>query len=197
MDEEKVIERLSEGSEQALGIAYDMYARQLLSYAFSYTKSKEDSEEIVQDAFLSLWTHRGSLRNRESLRPFLFTSVRHRIIDLLRQRVKSVVFEDYMLSSDSLSMQDGGVDFDEYMSIVRRSMSQLPPAQRRILQLSKFEGKSNREIAEALSLSEKTVKNQLSLGNKALREAIKCFLTIVGVFYILSRVPFALVSRLF
>ena len=54
MSEEELIERLSVGSEQALGSAYDNYARQLLSYAFSYTKSKEDSEEIVQDAFLSL-----------------------------------------------------------------------------------------------------------------------------------------------
>ena len=196
MSEEELIERLSKGSEQALGSAYDNYARQLLSYAFSYTKSKEDSEEIVQDAFLSLWMHRDELRNRESLRPFLFTVVRHRIIDLLRQRMKSVVFEDYLLSSDCLSTHDGSIDFDEYLEIVRQSIGQLPPAQRRILQMSKFEGKSNREIAEALSVSEKTVKNQLSLGNKALRAVIKRFLTIVGIFYILSHVPFALFSRL-
>ena len=196
MNEEKLIERLSCGSEEALASAYDLYVRQLLSYAFSYTKSKEDSEEIVQDAFLSLWMHRGELRDRESLRPFLFTVVRHRVIDLLRQRVKSVVFEDYLLSSDCLSTHDGSIDFDEYLEIVRQSIDQLPPAQRRILRMSKFEGKSNREIAEALSVSEKTVKNQLSLGNKALRAVIKRFLTIVGIFYILSHVPFALFSRL-
>lgn len=196
MNEEKLIERLSCGSEEALASAYDLYVRQLLSYAFSYTKSKEDSEEIVQDAFLSLWMHRGELRDRESLRPFLFTVVRHRVIDLLRQRVKSVVFEDYLLSSNRLSTQDGCMDFDEYLELVRQSIGQLPPAQRRILRMSKFEGKSNREIAEALSVSEKTVKNQLSLGNKALRAVIKRFLTIVGIFYILSHVPFALFSRL-
>ena len=195
MNESILIAELRAGSEKAFGQAYDLYAPDLLDYCFSYTKSREDSEEIVQDTFLCLWKDSSDIRNTETLKPFLYTIAHRRIIDFIRKRMRSVAFEDYVLSSSHLSYDGGVVDFDQYIKVVKQSADLLPPSQKRVFLLSRLEGLSNQEIARRLSISEKTVKNQLSLGSKAMRVILKRFLLLFNFFYISVSVPLLFLFR--
>lgn len=196
MDEARLIAQLRNGVEEAFTSAYDLYASQLLSYCYRLTKSREDSEEIVQDVFVNLWLGKEKIRNDLTLRPLLFTMVRHRIVDVLRRRVRSVVYEDYMSYSEQFADSADHYDYDKYVELVRHSIEQLPPAQRRIALMSKLEGRSCHEIAKQLAISEKTVKNQLSAANRKLLSILKKTLIIISVFLFLLHVPFWTVHRL-
>ena len=181
--EQKLIQSLRDGRETALGEIYDLYARELLAYCYAYVKSKEDSEEIVQDTFVKLWKIRTTIIREDTLRPFIFTIAHRKIIDLLRQRVRSVAYEDFMEFRSSLDEGDSGVDFDQYVQQVKSSIRQLTPTQQKIVWMSDFEGMNNNTIADKLNISEKTVRNQLSLGNKKLHALIRDFLKIFLFFF--------------
>lgn len=173
MDEPEIIKRLQESSERALDAAYNLYAERLLSFCFAYTKSREESEDIVQEVFLKLWDNRTNIHNQQTLRPFLFTVAHRKIIDSMRQRIHNVVFEDYVAYREKLTTNETSLDYDKYVDLIKLSLDKLPASQRNILERSKFEGKSIHEISEELNISEKTVKNNISLGNKLLVRIIK------------------------
>ena len=76
------------------------------------------------------------------------------------------------------------VEYDDFMELFERALKRLPPTQQRIIRLSKLEHLSNKEVAVKLSLSEQTVKNQLSLGLKELREVLLKAMLIVAILYL-------------
>lgn len=84
---------------------------------------------------------------------------------------------DYL---DVLDTEDASRDlsFSEFLELLDRLMGELPATQARVIKLSKLEDRSNKEISQILSLSEQTVKNQLSLGLKTLRARLSA---VVGV----------------
>lgn len=186
LSECELIVLLRQGSQQAFNTVYDMYARRLLALCYRYTRSREDAEEIVQETFIRLWTHRAEIASDTTLMPLLFTIARHRLVDMFRKRVYSVEFEDYLKYRDKLLDTDVPMDYDHYMDIVRKSTALLPPVQRQVVVMARLEGVSVADIARRLSITEKTVRNQLSLGSKRLHAAVERILKIFIVFYFLA-----------
>lgn len=166
-----LIAELKRGSKEAFDRIYRLYAGRLLAYCVQYTKCREDAEEIVQDVFVALWKGRENIRQEESLRSLLFIMSKHRVINAYRAMLNSPVYEDYVDYQNELSAGEDchRMEYEQYVGILKSAIRQLPPTQQRVIALSRFSQLSNKEIAERLSLSEQTVKNQLSVGVKALR----------------------------
>lgn len=95
-------------------------------------------------------------------------------------------FEDYLKYRDTLLDNDSPMDYDRYIAIVRKSAAMLPPVQRQIVLMSRLEGASVADIARRLSISEKTVRNQLSLGSKRLHAAVEQLFKLFLVFCFLA-----------
>ena len=170
--ETELISLLIDGSETAFKHIYNLYASRLYAFCLQYTKNRGETDEIVQDAFIWLWNHRATIRQRNSLKPLLFICVRHQLINAWRRNVNSPVYEDFIAYRDKLQGEhatDADFDYEEFCQCVRRELGKLPTTQRRCIELSRFEGLGIRDIAERLALSEQTVKNSLSLGLKTLR----------------------------
>lgn len=183
-----LIAELKRGSKDAFDQIYKLYAGKLLAYCVHYTKSREDAEEIVQDVFVSLWNSRESIRQEETLHSLLFTISKHRIINAFRSTINSPVYEDYVNYQNELSAGEDcdWIEYERYVKIVKEAICRLPSTQQRVITLSRFYQLSNKEIAERLTLSEQTVKNQLSLGLKTLRELLAKVLVIFVVGIILN-----------
>lgn len=181
MNESLLIEQLRNSSETAFNAIYNMYARALLAFCHQYTKSMEEAEDIVQEVFTGLWKSRANLQRDTTLRPLLLTMSRNRLINAYRRTVNSPVFEEFTEYRGSTAADDASrkMEYDEFVGRMRRVLDGMPATQRSVIELTRFHGKTNREAAEMLGLSEQTVKNQVSLGLKTMRsELLRVILTL-------------------
>lgn len=184
MDNEKVlILQLKQGSHKAFDRIYRLYSGRLYSYCYKYVKITEDVEEIVEDVFIQLWNRRETIKNEECIESFLFTICKYRIINAYRVNVNSPVFEEYIAcrNEDLESSFYTAMEYQEFLDRLKHALSKLSPTQQKVITLSKFQGMQNKKIAETLSISEQTVKNQLSLGLKQLR-ALLAYHSVLFIF---------------
>ena len=181
IDKERLlIHSLKLGSTIAFDRIYQVYAKRLYAYSLQFTKSAEDAEEIVQDVFTKLWINREGIKQEDSLKSLLFTIAKHLLINAFRSKVNQQIYEDYVEYANELSTNDttNRIEYNEFLKAVEQNIATLPNTQQKVIKLSRFEHLSNKEIAERMQLSEQTVKNQLSVGLKLLKEKLRNFLVI-------------------
>lgn len=174
-DEHTLIIELMHGSQSAFKAIYDLYAGRLYGFLFSYLRSRSESEDIVQEVFIKLWQSRETIKQTQSLKSLLFVIGRNLIVTAYRRRINMPAFEDYMAYTNAVADDNGSctMEYEEFYALVTKTVDALPARQRDIIKLSRQKGLKNKEIAELLGLSEQTVKNQLSLGLKTVKTAIK------------------------
>lgn len=184
-----LIFNLKKGSKKAFDEIYRMYSKRLFVYCVQFTKLPEDAEEIVQDVFVRLWKTRESIRQEETLQSLLFIMTKHLLINAYRSTVNSPIYENYIDYQENFSINDTGdrLEYAEFIQKLNKILLQLPETQQRVIELSRMQGITNKEIARTLSLSEQTVKNQLSLGLKALRAHLDKELVMLWIILFLNR----------
>lgn len=170
---------LSLRTEEDFKRLYLKYFARLTRFASYYTLTKEDAENIVQDVFLKLWETRNKTALEIRVVSFLFTLVKNRCLDYLKHLHVQEEYCEYEESRyryeiqfklDSLERMDiEWPDEEEIYHKINAAIESLPPKCREILIKSKIEGKKYREIAEEMSLSEKTIENQIGIAIKKLR----------------------------
>ncbi len=180
MEETLLVTHLRNGSYQAFDTLYRMYAKRLYAYCLQFTKSAEESREIVQETFVKLWENRSTLKECQTIRPLLFAIAKNDLINAYKKRLNSPVYEDYVCFQDALKSEDTHhrIEYREFQDGVEKAIGKLSPSQQRIIRLSRFQNLSNQEIALQTGLSEQTVKNQLSAGLKKLKELITEFVSL-------------------
>lgn len=181
-----LIQDLKRGSHKAFDKIYQMYAKRLYAYSLQFTKSAQESEEIVQEVFVKLWSNRLKIKQDETLRSLLFIMAKHHLINAYRFKLNHPAYEEYVNYMNVLSTEDAHykLEYNEFVLRLRKVMETLPVTQQKVIRLSRIKQLSNKEIAEKLSLSEQTVKNQLSLGLKALKEKLNKILLLLMLLYI-------------
>lgn len=173
--EAELIRELKLGSKDAFDKIYILYSKRLYGYCLKIAKSREDAEEIVQDVFLRLWNMKADIRQEETLRSLLFLISKNYLIKSSYNRINSQIFEDYVNYEEKLrnsDSSDSNIEYEDFLRILRLAMQKLPETQRKVIELSRLQQYSVREVAEQLSLNEQTIRNQLSLGLKTLRQLL-------------------------
>jgi RNA polymerase sigma-70 factor (ECF subfamily) len=173
--DEELLGRIGDRDMEALGELYDQYSRAAFTLAYRMLTSAETAEEIVQDAFLSVWKNAGTYDGRVGLvRPWLLSIVHHRAIDRLRRassRHRTAQLDDaWMLAADVDVFADvyRGLRRDE----IRRALADLPADQGVAIDLAYFKGMTFNEIAEAVGAPVGTVKSRVRLGLARLRQTL-------------------------
>lgn len=152
-------------------------------FARDYVLSDEEAENIAQDVFLEFYQKRAELGFHINLIAYLFTSVKNKCIDHLRcklmeQEAAAKMQEEFDLSFrmkfDSLeAFNMEGLSENNIKGIIEKALNTLPGRCREIFIMSKIEGKKQREIAEELNVSVKTIESQMTIAYKKLREELK------------------------
>jgi RNA polymerase sigma-70 factor (ECF subfamily) len=141
------------------------YYRPLCIYALHYLHDVEQVEDVVQDCFVRLLEATNEPQNS---RAWLYTAVRNRCIDLLRQH-NPLLTDIQPKDLDGLISDDEAQERSFSEARLWEAIDGLPSRCREIFLLSKRDGLTYREIAQRLGLSEKTVEHQVSKALKRLR----------------------------
>lgn len=165
---------------------YSIYFPKLVRFAREFVLSTEDAENIIQDIFIYLWEHKELLDTLTNLNAFLFTLVKNKCIDQLRHRkllerkreeFKTVLDKEIQLKLYALQQFDENALSNEDIEIIlNNAINSLPEKCREVFILSRMEGLKNREIAERLNISAKTVENQMTTAIRKLRVELKDYL---------------------
>lgn len=168
--------RVAQRDQAALSELYDRYARVLYAVAFKSLRSAEESEEVVLDVFAQVWRTADRYDvDKGRVDTWLFMMTRSRVLDRLRmlQRVTKVTVASENVAE--IQTPTPGVDPLENVLISERrdrvlaALSQLPEAQRQVIELAYYKGLTQSEIAAQTNLSLGTVKTRIRLGLSKLR----------------------------
>jgi RNA polymerase sigma-70 factor (ECF subfamily) len=179
--DEHLMLRAKEGDIRAFDVLVARHRVAITSLARSAC-GPDLAEEVAQSAFVSLWQHRDKyVADRGSVRSWLLTIVRNRGIDLMRSRASRqrlvvaadphgwmVAVADEVAADEEPHMAVERAESDAAMS---RLLSELPPAQRAVIELAYLDGMSQQQIARVLGIPLGTVKGRLRLGLGKLRAA--------------------------
>lgn len=142
---------------------YNSFCEPLYRFAFSYLKDSFEAEEIVQDVFLKVWEKRDEVDEHKSFKSYLYRITVNKVFNELKHRVVRQKYEQHALKFDQITGEtpESTIQFQELNSNIEQILLKLPEQQRNIFILSRWKGLSNAEIAENLSLSIRTVENQI------------------------------------
>lgn len=145
---------LVNGDEHSFKQFYELFCTPVLNFFCQRTGSMVTSEDLTQVTFIKFWNYRASLKKDIALKAQLFRIARTTLIDFLRLQAKqdALVFQTEHLECIAEE------PYDDSAEEIISSIECLPEARKKVLYL-KLEGFNNHEIAEALSISKRTVEN--------------------------------------
>jgi len=177
---ERLLSEIAGGDTLAFERFYDQHSSTIFGLLLKITSDASDASDLLQETFLQVWQKAARFdAARGSELAWLITIARSRAIDRLRSRQTRSTREDESareVFSDGTPVDQTNVEGDvvqkEMRELVREAMKDLPPEQRRVLELAYFEGKSQSEIAAELSQPLGSVKTRVQLGMKKLRNRL-------------------------
>lgn len=171
-DESELIQLIADGDRAAFTRLYTRYINNLYRYVYSICRSKEVSEEVVQDIFIKIWVHRDGLSNIKSFNAYLFRSAKNTLLNQIKKskvegRVLALVQPD---TEESTERSDTKIIYNEYFAIAQAAINLLPEKRRQIVELRTKDDLTLDEIAVKLNISKSVVKKQLYSGMSFVRK---------------------------
>jgi len=181
LTDEQLMTQAANGDPAALETLYDRYASAVMGLALKIMGDHATAEEVVQETFWRAWRKADSFHaGRGSFPGWLFGIARNLSIDLWRRRKTrpQPAFDgDDEQQIDRVPDPEADVAELAWLvakrSQVRAAMADLPPAQRRVIELAYFHGLTRQEIAEATGEPLGTVHTRARLGLQKLRESLR------------------------
>lgn len=188
MDRSFLIQQLKDGNEKVFEQIVKSYWPRLYAFANIYVINKEAAKEIVQDTFLILWDQRKILEDNTCLITYLMVVGRNKCLNYLKSlQLHTIPIDDlneytvyqrsnvYVLEDDSLEI----LITKELAQAIATSLEKLPAQTKEIFMLSRYNGLKNKEIADQLGISTKSVEYHIKNALKQLKsDLIKDYFTV-------------------
>jgi RNA polymerase sigma-70 factor (ECF subfamily) len=175
--DEELMELVDGGEMRAFEVILDRHASAGYSLAYRMCGRRALAEDIVQEAFLSLWrSGAGYDRTRGSVRSWVLSAVHNRAVDQLRRagaKAGRDVHDNGLAERlPARETTEDQVERRDQAGRVRGALGELPPDQRQVIELAYFGGLTHSQIAEMLDLPPGTVKGRMRLGLTKMRSAL-------------------------
>lgn len=158
-------------SEQDFEHVFRKYSRDLYWIAMAYVNDDAMAEDIVQEAFLYIWSHKRAITEQENLYFYLIRIIKSQSLNYLRNKKIKEHHENILLKEQpSILHCDTDDELEEKIAFVKQLIESLPEGCRRIFALCVIEGMSYKEVAETTNLSVNTVKSQMKIAYRKLRD---------------------------
>ena len=177
-EDQKLIEELISGKELAFDELFRKYYRRLVYFAMNVVKNKDSAEEVVQDLFVTLWEKKDKLQLKVSLKAYLYRAVYNNSVQYYKKQQR-FVYNDVALLEELSDDYTDILEQSELEERIYQTIEQLPEKCKEIFKLKRFDELKNREIAEKLKISIKTVETQMTRALKYLAKNLGDLILIV------------------
>lgn len=191
MVEKDLLVRLKNADEEAFTQIFEMYVKKVYQFVLSYNKEKTEAEDITQNVFIKIWEKKLLINIDKSFEGFIFTIAYRLVIDYFRKN--SVHFHRTTiigLAEESIASQVNSDDLlkrHNLESLYEKALQSLTAKRKEIFLLSRHNGLSNKQIAEQLGISIKTVENQMTAALSSLKAFFSASDLIAIIFIFLTR----------
>ena len=196
----ELVEMAVEGDQQAIAILYERTNRKAYYLALQLVKDQDQAQDILQDAYLKVFTNLGMLQQPENFQGWLDTIVINKSKDYLKKK-KPVLFSQMAAKDEEESEPDfedesgyfspeKRVDYGETKRLIQEMIDCLPEAQRMAVVLYYLENLPVARIARIMECSEGTVKSRLNYGRKSIKEQVLALEKKGTKLYCMPLVPF-------
>ena len=165
-----LIKGLREGDHAFFKEIYEQYHIKVYLFTNRFTEQEADTEDIVQNVFIHLWHYRTTLDDDVILGALLFKSSKQEISRWYKKQENFPTLAGDDLREDLDTEYESDEEFVLQLEKIAGLLEQIPENRRRIFTMNKFEQRSYKEIAEALSMTPTAVAKQISKTLHFLRE---------------------------
>ncbi|WP_044171809.1 RNA polymerase sigma factor [Flectobacillus major] len=172
INEQELVRACQRNDRKAQTAFYNMYKGKLMGVCRRYARSKEEAEDIYQEAFVKIFNNIKSLEKPEAVGAWVRKTVIHTAINFYHSNLKFQQNTDYeavVLSNDDYPNILAALSNEDLLALIH----QLPDGYRMVFNLYVIDGYNHVEIGNMLGISENTSKSQLSRAKELLRKQLK------------------------
>lgn len=179
-ENDRLLNGIRAGDEAALDELARLFYPRLTDYAATITGDSAAALDVVQDVLLGLWQNRGTLAPTTTLRAYLFRAVRNRAINDRRNTLRRPGSDTGTPSTDTRAeflpgdspAPDSHLQYRALIADYHKAIRALPERRQAVYRLVRLYGMSYSETASILSVSENTVRTQMSDALREIRSAL-------------------------
>lgn len=157
---------------------FQKYYQPLLLYGLKFVDDENEVRDILQEVFVTVWENQKYKLEEAHLKPYLFNAVRNGCLNYLRHKsvvAKHIEKQKITLSLMELNFYKSGEKSlieKQDIEIIHKAINSLSHEYKEVIELSRFEGLKNKEIAEILQIPERTVETRLYRALSTLRKKL-------------------------
>lgn len=174
LTDEEIAGRVQKGDRESFGVLVERYEEKLLRYGRKFLSRKEDIEDIVQDAFVSVYQNINSFDTNLRFSPWIYRIAHNAFINALRKNERNpfIHFDLDTLISHPMyeDLKEKESEEQEIKQLLEQGLSTLSPKYREVLVLHYFEDMPYKDIAEVLQVPVGTVGIRLKRAKEALKK---------------------------
>lgn len=169
---------------ESFEIIYNSYWEKLYSICYSNIEDPEIAKDLVQDIFISLWERREKVIINDSIEKYLVRSAKFKVFEYIRNKVnqESKIQSISQSQPDSVTSAEDIIEYKELSYKINECIASLPQHCQNVFYKSRIEGKKNKEIAQALHITERTVEYHITKALIYLRRNLKEYATFFSLF---------------
>jgi len=181
LSETNLAASLKKGDDLAFEKVFKAYFNSLYNYACTILKNESAAEEVVQQVFFKVWEKRETMPEETMLKAYLYRAVHNESLNVIKHHKVRAGYQMHAVSNtdNTIDNAHSKVNMATLQHELHKAMNELPEQCRTIFQMSRFEERKYKEIADELNISPKTVENQMGKALKILRTKLADFLPLV------------------
>ncbi len=192
MDEKILLNKFAKGDESAFEQIFLLYYQPLVVFANKLVYDLDMAKDLVQAVIVHFYEKREEIQIHTSLKAHLYQSVRNKCLNYLK---REQTIRNHHSSLFIESKEAEGVFYDimeetELENRIFQVIKSLPNQCQKIFEMSRFQGKTNQEIAEELSISKRTVETQISNALKKMRQKLSLYIGATTLFVLFGLLQF-------